>query len=65
MAEIFQFHLLKLPRAKCKIARVNLIPERLSYLCDAKRHFLARNLKNAFELNKYCLCGLGAKISNR
>src|SRR5262245_30819159 len=50
--EKFDFHLLELPGAECKIARCDLITKRLTDLGDSERQFLSRSLKDVIEVDK-------------
>src|SRR5262249_989322 len=61
--EKFDLHLLELTGAERKIARRDLISERLSYLGDSERQFLPRSLKDIVEVDKDSLGGFRPEIN--
>ena len=59
--KILHLHLLKLARAKDKIARRHLVAKRLADLGDTKRQLSARCIQNILEIDKNSLRGFGPR----
>ena len=63
LAEEFQLHLLELPDTENKVARRNLIAERLAHLAHAEGELAAGGALDVGEVHKNTLSGLGAEIN--
>src|SRR6266480_936244 len=53
--KVFHLHLFKLPRAKDKVARGDLVAKRLAYLGDAKRNFTSHCRLHVEKVNEDAL----------
>ena len=60
--EELHFHLLEFPHAEYELAGHNLIPEGLTYLCDAKRNLHPAGLLHVQVVHENALGGLRAQI---
>jgi hypothetical protein len=65
LGEELELHLLEFPRAKDEVARVDLVPERLSDLGDPERRPLPGRLHDAPEVEEDRLTGLRPQVGER